>query len=35
MCALNFQTFLFTLNKIDFVKVIPSGRSVSVIESDS
>ena len=35
MCALNFQTFLFTLKKIDFVKVIPSGRSVSMIESDS
>lgn len=32
MCALNFQTFLFTLSKIDFVKV--TYRSVSIIKSD-
>lgn len=32
MYVLNFQTFLFTLSKVDFVKV--TYRSVSMIESD-
>lgn len=32
MCVLNFQPFLFTLSKVDFVK--GTYRSVSMIESD-